>query len=60
LNESHLNIFKFEVVQKERQLAFLAKGDISCIRQVFQAFALDIYGIAKVNELRLFLGVLVW
>ncbi len=53
LNESHLNIFKLEVAQKERQLAFLAKGDISHIRQVFQAFALNIYGIAKVNEVRL-------
>jgi hypothetical protein len=33
-----LNIFKLEIVKKERQLAFLTKKEFSCIRQVFQAF----------------------
>jgi hypothetical protein len=45
-----LNIFKLEVVQKEDQLVFLTKREISGIRQVFQAFALDINRITKVNR----------
>ncbi len=38
-------------------MAFLTKREISCIRQVFQAFVLDINGIAKANKVRFFLGV---
>jgi hypothetical protein len=56
-NESHLNIFKLEVVKNKRQLTFLTKRKISCIRQVFQAFALDINGIKKVNKVWFFLDV---
>ncbi len=33
-------------------MAFLTKREIFCFRQLFQAFALNINGIAKVNKVR--------
>ncbi len=50
-------MFNLEVVKKEGQLAFLTKREITCIRQVLKAFALDINRIAKVNEVWFFLGM---
>ena len=42
-----MNLFKLEVVKKERQLAFLTQREISCIRQAFQAFFLTSTGLQK-------------